>query len=153
MMDYSAITAIGNRLATNATTKGIMATLLSLFTIHIWDHLTPVYGVFFALYLIDFITGILNAMAHQEFSSKGLRRGLVKWIGYSLIVGVLLLLSGATANETTGTVWKWIVDWTLFYLMFGEYSSICENLEIFGVRLPSITRLSEWVSKIKESVK
>lgn len=145
--------AFVSRLGENMNVKGILAAVLSLFTLHIWNHITPIYAVFFMLYLADLLTGIAKSLVRNTFSSRGLGRGFGKWAGYSVICGLLLLLTAATKAESTGFVWKWIVDWTLFYLMCGEYTSICENLEIFGVKLPSLNQLSRFVNKVKGDVK
>jgi len=132
--------------------KSIISAILAVFTSYVTKNITPVFVVFFCLYIVDFATGIAKSLSNNTFQSSGLWRGFGKWFGYSVIVGILLLLKNLQATPGTGTVWKWIVDWTLFYLMFQEYSSICENLEVFGVKLPSLTMLSEFTKNIKEAV-
>lgn len=140
------------KLSTGWEMKSIISAILAMFSTYITKNITPVFVVFFILYIVDFATGIAKAISKNQFASSGLWKGFGKWFGYSVIVGILLLLKNLQKDPVTGMMWKWICDWTLFYLMFQEYSSICENLEIFGVKLPSLTMLSKFTKNIKESV-
>lgn len=138
------------KLVINWKIKGALSAMYAFFAINVFEHYSPAYTIFFFIYLVDVVTGIIKALAKDEFSLAGLQRGFGKWLGYSIIVFVLLLMSGAfPQDDFRNTVTRYLVDWTLFYLMYQEYSSICENLEVFGLKPPNLTMLDRFIKKVK----
>lgn len=147
------VSRLGARVAENWHIKTVWSGICTLFSVYLWDQLSPLYAVWFGMYLLDFGTGIAKAVYNHDFSSAGLRRGLVKFVGYSITAGVLALVSNAISDPSTGWLWRWIVDWTLFYIIFMEYVSISENMDVFGVNLPTLSALSDFVDRVKSAAK
>ena len=55
-------------------------------------HELIIIGIVFLLVLIDYITGVVNAIMHGELSSKKMRQGLGHKIAYLAIICVALIV-------------------------------------------------------------
>lgn len=55
-------------------------------------HELIVIGIVFLLALIDYITGVVNAIMHGELSSKRMRQGLGHKFAYLAVIGVALIV-------------------------------------------------------------
>lgn len=55
-------------------------------------HELIVIGIVFLLVLIDYITGVVNAIMHGELSSEKMRQGLGHKVAYLAVIGVALIV-------------------------------------------------------------
>ena len=55
-------------------------------------HELIVIGIVFLLALIDYITGVVNAIMHGELSSERMRQGLGHKFAYLAVIGVALIV-------------------------------------------------------------
>ena len=112
---------------------------------------TAVFGTYwyvFAAYLVctvlDYITGIIKArMLHKESSKVGLK-GIIKKLGYWIIIVVAFLVSevfvrmGQDLWQMDFSFMEFIGWFTLGCLIINEIRSILENLVEAGFYVPSI---------------
>lgn len=65
-------------------------------------HELIVIGIVFLLALIDYITGVVNAIMHGELSSKKMRQGLGHKFAYLAIICVALIVEYGSAYVNFG---------------------------------------------------
>ena len=111
---------------------------------------------FLGLNVVDYITGIIKArMSHTENSNKGMR-GIVKKVGYWIVIGIAFFISVAFGEM--GSVigidlsFTQLFGWfTLATFLINEIRSIFENLVKMGVYVPEfLTRGLEVAQKTIE---
>ncbi len=112
--------------------------------------LTAVFGVFwylFALFLLfnvfDWLTGWYKARKQQKESSRTGAKGIVKKLGYWVVIAVAfaLPLAFVPLGELIGVDLSFLqlIGWfTLACLMVNEVRSILENLVELGYNVPQI---------------
>jgi toxin secretion/phage lysis holin len=113
--------------------------------------LTGIFGVYwyiFATYMLlnvlDWISGWYNARKKKEESSKVGIKGIVKKIGYWVIIAVAFLMSNVFVNlgkDVLGINLDFLMMigwWTLACLMVNEVRSILENLVECGYNIPTV---------------
>lgn len=96
---------------------------------------------FFALTILDYITGYLKAKMHNEYSSKKGREGVYKKFGNFAAIAVAFFTAyllnqigvviGVDLKVTVLMGW-----YTLAVFMINEIDSIIENLDAMGVVIP-----------------
>ena len=89
-----------------------------------WQLILPV-----VLMLIDIITGYYNAYIKKEISSSKMRDGLGKKLA-EIVYIILALLFGLSFNINL------IGSFISIYVIFMELTSILENCDKLGVKLP-----------------
>lgn len=65
-------------------------------------HELIVIGIVFLLVLIDYTTGVVNAIMHSELSSKKMRQGLGHKFAYLAIICVALIVEYGSASINLG---------------------------------------------------
>lgn len=89
-----------------------------------WAILAPL-----ALIIIDVITGIIIAWRDNNFQSSVMRSGLSKKFGELVYVLVGILTKFALGTEL-------ILYFTVIYICLMEISSLAENCDKLGVKMP-----------------
>jgi len=94
--------------------------------------------------LFDFVTGVMKAIHTETFSSAGLKHGFGKIIVYAIVI--------VLAHQFTNVhpILSWLEYAIYSYIALTEYESIVENINVFGYKLPSITRLKKALEKLKQ---
>lgn len=107
----------------------------------------PIIVALAIFFVIDFTTGAHRAILTGEFGSRGLRQGAMKLLVYST-----LIVLGHQATQVS-SVLSWFDDAIFSYLVITEYESITENLQYFGVELPSLRKLRGFLTNKQISPK
>ena len=94
---------------------------------------------------LDLLTGIVAALEQDRFSSNGMRKGVGKLIAYF----ILMILAHQIAEHVSPQLLFWFDDAMYAYLALTEYTSIAENLSVFGFKLPTIKNLWNTFKKLK----
>ena len=89
-----------------------------------WAIITPI-----ALIIIDILTGIVIAWRNNNFKSAKMREGLAKKFGELVYILVGILTKYALQTDL-------ILNFTVIYICVMELSSLAENCDKLGVRLP-----------------
>lgn len=101
-----------------------------------WAILTPM-----ILIVIDVLTGIVIAWRNNDFKSAKMRTGLSKKFGELVYVLVGILTKFALGTEL-------ILYFTVGYICLMELSSLAENCDKLGVKMPD--KLKEKLNNNKE---
>ena len=101
-----------------------------------WAILTPM-----ILIVIDVLTGIVIAWRNNDFKSAKMRAGLSKKFGELVYVLVGILTKFALGTEL-------ILYFTVGYICLMELSSLAENCDKLGVKMPD--KLKEKLNNDKE---
>lgn len=80
--------------------------------------------------VLDYITGLLKAIANKEINSTVGLKGIIKKIGYLVIVAVSVLLDRIAGN--TGAIRTLVI----YFFVANEGISILENWGGMGLPLP-----------------
>lgn len=80
--------------------------------------------------VLDYITGILKAIANKEISSEVGIKGIIKKIGYLIIVAVAVMVDHITGE--TGAIRTLVI----YFFVANEGISILENWGAMGLPLP-----------------
>lgn len=97
---------------------------------------------FFALNVVDYITGIAKAgLSKTENSNKGLK-GIIKKVGYWVVIDIAFFIALSFeemgANIGINLAFVEMLGWfTLATFIINEIRSILENLVILGVDVPT----------------
>lgn len=117
--------------------------LISFFTSVLGDFWYIFIG-YLILNLIDWITGMLKAMKLKEVSSKIGIYGLMKKLGYWLVIGIafgfssLFVILGNEILNMNLTI-SYLLGWfTLASLIIDEIISILENLIQLNIKVPKL---------------
>lgn len=101
-----------------------------------WTILAPM-----ILIVIDVLTGLMIAWKNNNFKSAKMRAGLSKKFGELVYVLVGILTKFALGTEL-------ILYFTVGYICFMEISSLAENCDKLGVKMPD--KLKEKLNNDKE---
>lgn len=101
-----------------------------------WAILAPM-----ILIIIDVLTGVVIAWKNNDFKSAKMRAGLSKKFGELVYVLVGILTKFALGTEL-------ILYFTVGYICFMEISSLAENCDKLGVKMPD--KLKEKLNNNKE---
>lgn len=93
------------------------------------------------LIIIDVLTGVVIAWKNNDFKSAKMRAGLSKKFGELVYVLVGILNKFALGTEL-------ILYFTVGYICFMEISSLAENCDKLGVKMPD--KLKEKLNNNKE---
>lgn len=108
-----------------STGASIVAMLEGFYTDLVWG--------FLALFVLDFLTGIMKSVKNRvPISSEKLRRSVTKLAAYMVLITALIV---ASRFETSLVP---IVTATYYYFIFTEFKSILENARELGVPIPDV---------------
>ena len=93
------------------------------------------------LMVLDYITGLCKAIANKEINSIIGAKGIIKKVGYLIIVAVSVLLDEVVGN--TGAIRNIV----LYFFVANEGISILENWGAMGLPLPK--KITEVLEQIK----
>lgn len=144
--------------------KGLQAALSAAFaalTVYFNTLIVPVL-VLLVFMVLDYATGMVKAWRARELSSKVGVDGIVKKVGYMVLIAVAmgvdyLIWSGLTAVNVPVTCQLWFGMLVSIWLIINEMISILENLGRIGVPIPEflkkiINRLKSSVEKTNENI-
>lgn len=144
--------------------KGLQAVLSAAFaalTVYLNALIVPVL-VLLVFMILDYATGMVRAWRARELSSKVGVDGIVKKVGYMVLIAVAmgvdyLIWSGLTAVNVSVTCQLWFGMLVSIWLIINEMISILENLGKIGVPIPEflkkiINRLKSSVEKTNENI-
>lgn len=106
---------------------------------NVWILIIP-----FVVMVLDYISGILYAWINGVLQSKKMRSGLVKKVGE-----VMILVLGELFTYGLGLP-LYIVEILALYIVFMEFISIMENLQLLGVPIPKF--VAKAFSKANEAI-
>lgn len=93
------------------------------------------------LMVLDYITGLCKAIANKEINSIIGAKGIIKKVGYLIIVAVSVLLDEVVGN--TGAIRNIVI----YFFVANEGISILENWGAIGLPLPK--KITEVLEQIK----
>lgn len=102
--------------------------------------------------LLDYITGMVKAWEAGELSSKVGIKGILKKLGYLVIVSVACVVDWCVRYgvESVGMEWKFeflFASIVLLWLVINELISILENVSAIGAPVPAF--LTKIIGKLK----
>lgn len=107
-------------------------------------HFTSIWWAILApmiLIILDVLTGVIIAWKNNDFKSATMRAGLSKKFGELVYVLVGILTKFALGTEM-------ILYFTVFYICLMELSSLAENCDKLGVKMPD--KLKDKLNNNKE---
>ncbi len=131
--------------------KGLAAAAGAAVGLYFRELVIPV-AVLVTVMILDYVTGMADAWAAKELSSKTGLLGIVKKLGYLIAVAVAVVVDwviqsvAAKAGLEMGNFYAFGLLVTV-WLILNELISILENLSALGVPLP------EFLMKIIEKLK
>ena len=135
------------------TAKGILTLLFAGAAVYFRQLMGPV-AVLVAVMVLDYVTGLAEAWARHEISSRVGILGIVKKVGYLCVVAVAVVADWII-REAAGKAGLDMQGVNLFglivtiWLILNECISILENLADLGVPLPEF--LVRVVKRLKKS--
>ena len=109
-------------------------------------------AVLVVMMIADYISGITAAYITKDLSSRKGLEGIVRKVGYMLLIGVAmtvdyLISHGLTAVNIKPGIQMWFALLVIAWLIINEMISILENLGVLGVPIPGF--LQSLVKKLK----
>ena len=137
--------------------RGLQAVLTAAFTaltVYLNALVVPVL-VLFVFMVLDYSTGMISAWKNKILSSKIGVDGIIKKVGYMVLVVVAmgvdyLIWSGLTAVNVPVPCQLWFGMLVSIWLIINEMISILENLGKIGVPIPEF--LKKILGRLKNSV-
>ena len=93
--------------------------------------------------VVDYITGVLKAIYNKELNSAVGVKGIIKKVGYLLVVSISVLLDKIAGN--TGAIRNIVI----YFFVANEGLSILENWGNLGLPLPK--QLTEALEQLKNN--
>lgn len=90
-----------------------------------------IFKTFLIFIIIDYITGILKAIYNHKLNSEIGVKGIIKKIGYLLIIIVSELIDTLHGSNFN------IRDILLYMFISNELISILENIDAIGIKIPA----------------
>ena len=116
---------------------GKMKNVFNLFVSIVSTILTFVFGgwdvpiqILTAIVLLDYLTGMLKAIFNKDLNSEVGLKGIIKKIGYFVLVAVATITDKITGN--TGTIRTLVI----YFFVANESLSILENWGKIGLPIP-----------------
>lgn len=91
--------------------------------------------------VLDYVTGIFKAIYNKKMNSKVGVKGIIKKVGYLIVVAVAVLLDKITGN--TGAIRTLVI----YFFVANEGISILENWGGMGLPLPQ--KLTDTLEQLK----
>lgn len=126
----------------------LMNNIITSFFISIFGDYWYVFIGYMVLNLVDWITGMLKAIKHKEVSSQKGISGLMKKLGYWIVIGIsfsfssLFVVLGNKILNMNLSIFYFLGWFTLASLIIDEVISILENLTALNIKIPSILKKS-----------
>ena len=92
------------------------------------------FSTFLILIIIDYLTGILNAIYNHKLNSDIGSKGIIRKIGYLLIIVVSQVIDNLYNSNIN------IRDILLYMFISNELISILENINSIGIKIPNRIR-------------
>ena len=101
--------------------------------------------VLVAAMMLDYATGLAKAYSAGELSSRVGIRGILKKLGYLVIVAVAGMLDWLIRYGAAALGWEWAPEFlvssvVIVWLIINELLSILGNVEAIGVPVPAFLR-------------
>ena len=90
-----------------------------------------IFKTFLIFIIIDYITGVLKAIYNHKLNSEIGIKGIIKKIGYLLIIIVAELIDTLHGSNFN------IRDILLYMFISNELISILENIDAIGIKIPT----------------
>ena len=113
-------------------------------------HELIVIGIVFLLTLIDYVTGVINAIMHGELSSEKMRQGLWRKFAYLAIICVALIVEYGSDYISLGTELPVFIPVCAGVCLI-EITSIMENCTKINPKLSSSNILNIFKVNKKEN--
>lgn len=98
--------------------------------------------------LLDYVTGVLKAIYYRQLNSEIGFKGIIKKIGYFVLVAVAVITDKITGN--TGTIRTLVI----YFFVANESLSILENWGTIGLPIPQKLRnILEQLKNGKDDIK
>lgn len=122
------------------TIKAALAAALGALCAYGIQLLVPVL-VLLVVMVLDYITGMAKAWHAGELSSRVGLWGILKKVGYLVIVGVACVVDWLLRYGADSLGWNWPVDFlfasiVIIWLVINELLSILENVSAIGAPVP-----------------
>lgn len=122
------------------TIKAALAAALGALCAYGIQLLVPVL-VLLVVMVLDYITGMTKAWNAGELSSRVGLWGILKKVGYLVIVGVACVVDWLLRYGADSLGWNWPVDFlfasiVIIWLVINELLSILENVSAIGAPVP-----------------
>ena len=122
------------------TIKAALAAALGALCAYGIQLLVPVL-VLLVVMVLDYITGMAKAWHAGELSSRVGLWGILKKVGYLVIVGVACVVDWLLRYGADSLGWSWPVDFlfasiVIIWLVINELLSILENVSAIGAPVP-----------------
>lgn len=135
------------------TLQAALSAAFAALTVYLNALIVPVL-VLLVFMILDYATGMVKAWQAKELSSKVGVDGIVKKVGYMVLVVVsmgvdYLIFSGLTAAGIVAPCDLWFGMLVTIWLIINEMISILENLSKIGVPVPKF--LITIIEKLKIS--
>ena len=132
----------------------VLSAAFAALTIYLNALIVPVL-VLLVFMVLDYATGMVRAWRARELSSKVGVDGIIKKVGYMVLVVVAmgvdyLIWSGLTAVNVPVPCQLWFGMLVTIWLIINEMISILENLGRIGVPIPEF--LKKILGRLKNSV-
>lgn len=138
----------------NKCLQAALSAAFAALTVYLNALIVPVL-VLLVFMILDYATGMVRAWRARELSSKVGVDGIVKKVGYMVLIAVAmgvdyLIWSGLTAVNVSVTCQLWFGMLVSIWLIINEMISILENLGRIGVPIPEF--LKKIINRLKSSV-
>lgn len=133
--------------------RGLIAAAAAAVGVYFRELLIPVV-MLVAVMVLDYATGMADAWAAGQLSSRTGLRGIVKKLGYLIAVGIAVVVdwiiqtAAGKAGLELGNFYAFGLLVTV-WLILNECISVLENLDKLGVPLPGF--LMRIIEKLKEN--
>ena len=126
------------------TIKAVLAAALGALASYGTQLIVPAI-ILVAVMVLDYITGMTKAWQAGELSSRVGIRGILKKLGYLVIVAVAGMLDWLIRYGAAALGWEWAPEFlvssvVIVWLIINELLSILENVEAIGVPVPAFLR-------------
>ncbi len=122
--------------------KIFQSTLFSFF-VYLFGGLDSLFKCLLIVIMLDYITGICKAIYNKNLNSKECIKGIIKKVGYILIV-ILSTIASYIVNDNTMAMRSLVI----YFFISNEAISILENWASLGLPLPK--KLHEVLSSLRE---
>ena len=127
------------------TIKAALAAALGALCAYGIQLLVPVL-VLLVVMVLDYITGMAKAWHAGELSSRVGLWGILKKVGYLVIVGVACVVDWLLRYGADSLGWNWPVDFlfasiVIIWLVINELLSILENVSAIGAPVPGFINI------------
>ena len=113
----------------NSVTSGLLT--IATYFLGGWDTAVQ---VLLLMIVLDYITGILHAIFNKKISSKVGAKGIIKKVGYLIVVAVSVIIDKVIGD--TGAIRTVVV----YFFVANEGISLVENWGAMGLPIPKVVK-------------